>query len=470
MVGNVSSESASSSAGIELIKAEVKQLVAAEKYPAAVDKLVQAARNEQALNHADNALELASLAGALSEQFSQSGDVIELLSTLSSSNTQAPLAPKVHLQAIRQTVAKLRRSVQDSKVQAQYEELLRQHIQLFPESSETSDAVQWYKEWMLGRGKSFPMAEVFRNQLKACRTAEGQKTALIDWLHSVLLNPFSNKPQTDSEVAEEIKQMEQLQINWNSDAEKRFAQTTLLAAQTFTFWGDRQSCQEQLNIVEGLANQELDEFPKQLVTAIESVLILRLASADSSGNEVMSGRLKQTSLDSLSAELFAAFAHAIIGAQDAMVSGKPLDARLVAWNSSTFSKAGQMISMENHRLVRIQAVAWRCQAAGKSDASLAVVPLKTICEKNPRDLFLPWLLANAMAESNPQEALKPLGQIILTAPKGSEAFLAARWLQLRLMVRSDDSEKARRAAQLVMATYNLNSLWKSRFEKIAKGP
>ncbi len=470
MVGNVSSESAPSSASIELIKAEVKQLVAAEKYPDAVKKLVQAARNEQALSHTNNALELASLAGALSEQFSQTDDVIELLSTLSSTMTEAPLAPKVHLQAIRQTVAKLRRDVQNPKVQSQYEALLRQHIQLFPESSETADAVQWYKEWMIGRGKSFPMAEVFRNQLKSSRAAEGRKSASIDWLQAVVGNPFSNKPQTDSEVDEEVKRMEQLLTSWNSDADKRLAQTILLAAKTLSFWGDRETCQEQLTVVEGLANQELDEVPKQLAMAIESVLLLRLASTDSVGIAAISGRLKQTSLDSLSAELFAAFACAVIEAQDAMALDHQKDARLAAWNSSTFSTAGQMISMENHRLVRIQAIAWRCQAAGKKEATLAVVPLKALCNKNPRDMFLHWMLANAMAGSDPQEALKTLGQIVLTVPKGSDTFLAARWLQLRLMIHSEDPEKARRAAQLVMATYTLNSRWKSRFDKIARGP
>jgi hypothetical protein len=468
LVGTVSSDQLSAGAAMELLTAEVKQLVAGGKEQEAIEKLTNSARNELALKHADNAVQLALLAGALMERRKEYSPACDLLESVAVSFPDHPVAAKAHLQAIRMAVAALRADVKKQTLQTRYLNLLEQQILKFPESSETGDAVQWLKDWQIGRDKAFELARVFRTQAERCGTSEAMSRALYEWLCAVVTSrnagPRPNTPNPSSRVDEantiqgEIDALQKRFLDGKLKAAETRGRVVILAARSLTQWTEAKSADEtRRNVRQWTRDGKQDEIEFQLLRAVGLIEAIRMADINEAATLA-----KNLETDQLPLEAFASIARNILEAVDGLSTDSS-----PPWISNLLADSGQLIALENSTHPRYQAIAlrWRCFEKARYEESVA--KLRELGERNSRDVELQLMVATGLASKELKLSTEMASRVAASTAKGSDLFFAARWLALRNQLKSGEKEAAQQAAQLLVATYKMQPLWQARFSAIA---
>jgi hypothetical protein len=453
IVNSVSSEQLSSSSAVDLITVEVKQLLQAGDSKAAIEKLLQSSRNEQSLRHGENAVRLGLLAALLLEKESQFQFAVEAVETIAAEFPESKSAANAHLQAARILAISLKAEPTNGELRKRYEAMLRRQILLWPDATESSQAIEWLKSWQLARGKLYEMADIFRQQAETSQLPDVVALALDDWLSSVL----ADHPSPLVAIMEFEKSLTEGKFKM---AEPR-AQMVWLAANAITTWpSDRQSEQLRSEIKQLLDAPE-ETVDEQLVAAV--LLILAVRNNDAT---LASQLASQINPSGFMPEVLYGFAKSLLEAIDAQTSNE-----VPAWTANLLSDSEALSALEKSRqnMRRAVALRWRGFEAGRASSSLQ--ELRALAAKNSKDFALQLQLANVLAATDLRQS-SSIANAVAVAVKGRKdnaLFLEARWRVLRNQVREGETEAARKAAGLLLATMTIETeIWKSRLSAIAK--
>ncbi|GIX00696.1 MAG: hypothetical protein KatS3mg111_4028 [Pirellulaceae bacterium] len=479
-----SQTSSASSASTQLIKAEVRQLLAADDVEAAVQRLQQATDQLLTEGNIDAATNLALLVAALFEREQQWLEAADYLVEVVSRTQRHSAAAPLHLRAIVAMAQSLRAEPNQSAVRQRYEHMLREHLQTWPQESSSNQVQQWLKAWSAQQGTWAPYArEVFQRAL-AVDDEQQRWDLLIEWLATVL----ALGDDVAAQVVAEAQQLIAARTTSPSDAARQdvdgrqalssasgrssFAPITadvLFVAQCMQQWDAPAESQRRRG--ELLTRLQTSDLPP-LSSLLEQTILLEIARYEPLSSLQQQVAHQQTQPEEFPSLLAAGFVHRWVEAIDqrsphqrpAWAKAAPLE-RLLAVSSASAEGASWETIVTG--VDRLRAQVWLTH----TPAEEAIVHLRQQAADHPRHGALQLSLINALIELSPpqwDEAMERTKRLISGTPAGSQLNFAARWQWVQLLRWQQRGHDAVAYARLVHATApDMPEPWRSRFQAMA---
>ncbi|MCA9132906.1 MAG: hypothetical protein KDA45_07115 [Planctomycetales bacterium] len=440
----------------ELLIVEVRQLLAAGDELAAIQKLLNFSDHEAAQGRNAAALKLGSQAAALHqrrEQWLAAADILEPLSLRFPDEQEAAL---LHQQAIVCVSQALRSQVTDAGLRQRYESLLQQQLTHWPDAVASYEAREWLASWLGGQNRHQELLAVLLAQASACDAASAALDVLLHWA-DVLLNleqPVQQQTQLAAFAAALAEG--QLQPVQNSAAILHLFVESLLR------WSDPSASDKALT---ALARWQATSSPPTLQQMAVAIRVLHALRDESSWDKLPrlleSWEPLQLSLPAREG-LAKACIEAIDEAPPAEHAARAQQLKLdQSWAAMLLDRPSPASQAAGYRLL-----AWLGQP------SEALSGLDKLAQASSRQGGVVQLqLAHALADSGPQrvpDSSRIAKLLVANSPPGSQLNLAARWRLLKNQLLLGETEEARQAARLLLATQPLDStLWQARFERLA---
>lgn len=450
----VSSASGESGVAIDLMKAEVRQLLAAGDATAAIERLLVFRDNEAAAARGSSAIQLAEQASALlmrEEQWLAAADAIE--QTAIQFRT-APESASAHLRAIVSISQALRSDFENAEIVNRYETALHEQLQHWPDSEQTSEPQEWLSRWLNGKGRRAEFADIVLDRAARCENPQVAREALELWCSETL------RMADTALVAEQLKLM-QVRIDQKQfDSLRPTAKAVLLLATAFSDWPDRNSAKRIEQASNELRASIQDDVDRYFLLAVDLVNAARLGQLPTAVR--LSTEWKQAAL---AIELDNQLTRAFVAA----VTEQPRDSQ-PRWAEVLKLDRGRAQLLLEDTDVMLKACGYRI-LVWNGEISAALAGLSELVKQQPKNGSLRLELANALADSgDPRiaDSMKIARSIAASSQPGSELNLAARWRMLKNQLRLGEKEQARKSAQLLLAAQPIsNAIWQARFESVA---
>ena len=441
--------SSNSNASLELMLAQVRQLINAEQQGKAIKKLLEFRDNETALGNASNALKLAQIASASLQGKKDWAAAAEASCKTAIRFKSEKLAPEIHMQSIQCLLEGLKADFGNTDLRQLYETSLIQQLTHWPEAEESEAPRQWLVQWLRGQKKFEELAKVLLDQVFASQKISNAQNTLQSWLAVVL--------QMSDRIARQ-KQLDRLskRLQEGRPAHSITAGIYLLAAELLSHWPQPDRANELDRQLRSLRGSTLDKHDMNLIAACE---LLRLVQT----NSLSAARRKTSDFDasSISEELLAQLYLAMAEAVDETEGAKPSSwCDALGWNSSTPAR------LLKQRDPRTQILAHRIRIWLGDNESLAAV--RELAKNHSRNAAMQLQLAKALAPNNTQESTQIARRLVFGSKSGSDLHFQARWLLIRNKIKTGDTPGAQRDAKKLLAAQPFESeLWKARFEDVA---
>lgn len=441
----------------DLVLVEVRQLLAADQFQAAIDRLLVFRDNEAAAGRGASAIKVATQAAALHQHqqaWLPAADILEPIACQFSSEEAAAAA---HLQALFCVSQALRTATSNDELRQKYTALLLQQLQKWPDASASEEAQAWLTTWLNGQQRQHELATALFQRAAHAENQQVVQTVWLHWLEAVLSIP---DPQD---------RKHQLQTLDQAVSQNRFTVLPNLAPQVHVFaesvlsWPESQVMQVRLR---QLAEWSKPDDPAQIYQLSLAIRILHaVRSQDNPGDwqvQLAEWQPEQLSSDAIRGVL----AVALIEALDELPN-----AAQTRWLSQLKFTGGWSEQLLASPIARFQAAGYRVLAWLDSPAE-GLAGLEKLAQQASRGGGeLQLQLANALAASGPNRFEESSGiakRLIANSPPSSELNLAARWRLLKNQLLAGQSAEAQTAAQLLLATQVIESdVWRRRFERVA---
>ncbi len=439
----------------DLVLVEVRQLLAAGKDLAAIDKLVAFRDHEAAAGHVESALRSASQAAALLARQQQWATAASALAPISGRFAQNAEASEAHRQAVYYQSQAMRLAPADSQISADYEKLLREQLAQWPDAPATDEVAQWLSRWLAQAGRHDELASICLQRAMAAEQPAHIERALLEWLGELLC--LDQLPPIQQQLATLIDAREKSLFPTNpawSDAVVLVAKVTAL-----------EPSDEQLQqAVHGLARLEVtsaDGVWKQLSLAVRWLQVIRAQQTP----QEPSSELSQWQPDQLPIPIRRGLARVLIRAIDETplteharwAQRMKLDA---IWRDALLESHDPIVQASGYRLL-----AWSDDVLGGLDG------LSDLVQRAGRGGGgLQLELANALADSGPnrwQQSSDLAKIVVANSPVASELNRRARWRLVKNHLLLGQIAEAQQQAKIWLATQpDEPSLWKTRFESV----
>lgn len=460
--GGSSEASSASSTALDLVRVEVKQLLAAGDTSAAIARLKQRQEIESQAGNGPVAIALATEAAALESRESQLLKAAETLQTAAEQFTSERSAADAHQLAIIYLQQSLAADIQNATLRRRYEAALLRQLQLWPDAAGSGPPADWLGQWLLGQGRRREFLQALSRQASQATEPSAVEAILWRWLTELV-----SEPQGSKQIAA-IADLREVDFG----ASPQRAQAAGLAANCGTLlctWpseGDRRAMLAELNsqaaALAPLWQADSPAWP-ELVTAIGMLEAVR-------------------SNDSAAAVRHnAAWAPAILSPKLRMAVGLAMLEAIDFTPASTHAEWAALLKFDPSwatLLQESQLPAW--QAAGYrmlgwlGDAKQAIAGLEQLREKTPTDARILLQLAHALAEPSAgrlADSSRWAKRIVANTPPGTEPHIAARWrLIANLLVQGKQPEAGEQAQLFLAVSPPSDPIWRARFEALAKRP
>ncbi len=500
---HTTSDNDASTLAIDIVLVEVRQLLAADNAPAAIDKLLMLRDNQAAAGQGAGALRAATLAAALLQRAQSWAAAADALTSVSRQFAQLPTAAQAHRQAIFALSQALLPAPNDSQLSARYSQLLEDQLVVWPDASATTETIPWLTAWKMRTGERNALASLLLqhavtvDQIDDVRATLNQTTApansapqpnaaritaiaeqsLLAWLGAVL------NLENDNDVAQQLAKLHEARLAGRFGRLETCAELVQQGAQVTALLATDAQLRQAVSQLP-INTAQLDSAQHQLALSIRWLMILReyqFLGERSRTLEIpaaarLSADLAQWQPAQLPPTIREGLAHALTRAID---ETPPQQHR--QW-------AERLLLDDNWRELLLASPSPSSQALGyrwlvwSENPSQAVGKLTQLAQQQGRNgAGIELQLASALtdiATSNQAESQQALlrsrqllAKVIANTPSGSEWNWQARWRLIKNQLQQGEVEAARQSASLLLATQPPQAeLWKARLESLAALP
>ncbi len=448
----VSSEDVSSSAAVDLVVAEVRQLLAAGDESAAVAKLLATARNELAAGHEQNAVQFANQAAALLQQQEKWLEAANAIEAITIEAAEVNGAATGHLSAAWNLSQALRVDPQNQLLRERYVKVLRDHIRVWCVSETGEQAVQWLQSWLVALGRQEELLPVFRELAEQQTAPEKARDALYAWLGILLMA---------KERAAELDAFERSLSDGKLKLIEVSARVALLVAKCVPEWSD-EILVKRLRMDAGeLVGAVSVPTDRQLVAAVYLILAAR------AGDEAVAlGTASVWNSAALRQEMIEPIAAAIVESVDAWPTKE-----VPGWASKVRFTDEQLQSLTASSRSTQQAIGWRLHGLQSREASAeAIAKLRELVKQNPKLGSVQLQLAHVLAKFDAaglKESTEIARRLAANSAVASDLNYGARWRLIRNQQLDGKEVDAERAAKLMLATISQESVgWRVRYARL----
>ncbi len=444
----------SNSLGTDIVMAEVRQLLAAGDETAAIEKLVSASDSAKATERYPAALEFAKLGFALRKRGGQLEQAATHLLSLTEQVSEQSQAAALHWLAVEALVEAVRQDSRNAQLSKLFTAALQSQVRVWPDSPEADRAQEWLEKWFVGQRRIDELIESIQQRLVATkenRTAQQCLYKLLDVIVGY---------RTASSAANDLRWLSE----YHYRASRTVATTTQLvavAAESLLAWPTAAGRSELQRSLRSLSSANLNETEQQIYLALQMLDAARAGSLDT-----VQDLVKTFSVDKLSSDFKTSWGRYILNAIDETPFSEHTRWSIVFANWPELQEDSQPIAEPHQQTLLLRIASLR----GRTSASIET--MNRMVDQSPRNGILRLELAHMLAEqgaAGQSEALRLAQQVATGADKSDELFLSARWLHVRLLLASGQSDKASEVAAHVLLTQQLSSeVWRKRFESVHK--
>lgn len=441
----------------DLVAVEVRQLLAGGQTAAAIAKLRAASENARAGARPEEALQHALQAGALLERERQWTAAADVLTPAALASPDAPQAAAAHALAAWCLAQALKAEPGDAALQRRYEAALGQQLSQWPDAAESLKAEEFLVRWLESQKRFDELATMWRQRGAAASDVELKRRALGQWLETLLSKlPVSQAPAQQTALVAAIG-------DGAFAACSQTATVTALLASMLT----APLTQTEAETLTGLrlpahaAEESLTD--RALLSCASALAAARRGDAVACRNA-----LQLLPEEQLATVVALAWIKSLVEALDeriaSQISGWSDVARAIVWPAAAPANPPPALQMAR---LRLQMLA----AADKPPGEL-LGQVKQLAEAHPRNADLQISLAAAIAQSDPQrfdEAVRILKRVAVGSSKESDAYLQARWLEVRWRIARGEGAAAAQIAALTLTSAKLPTpWWQARFESVRR--
>lgn len=449
--GRTVGESEASPGNLDVMLAEIRQLLAASKDDEAVSRILEFRDNAVATKQAANALQLAKLASTLLGNQQQKWDAAAVvLEETCKAFPESPEAAETHARAVAARAEQLRASPNDSQAEQAYEAALNRQLKSWPDSEITDESQQWLTRWLKSRNRIAELLTALLGRASHSQNPETVSRVLQNWLGSFC--ELGEQEQEDTAIAE----LEELLSATGVPAGEVGAKTVLIAAETMKRWPTGDNVREVEVQLDSLLR--LKPGPSHaLLLGLEILHETRqrdLRSAESHVRVWKPDTLQVETQNLLSSALIQALAEIPAGQRGRWIR--------------TIAKPEWSQSLSKSPFVRQRASGFRL-ALWQGDVSNSLSGLSQLVKENPRNGWLLLELGAALADSGKNrlgDSTRLVRNVAATSRPGSELFLAARWQWVKNLLAAGDKQKAIQTSKLVLASPISIPIYESRFSSV----
>ncbi|QDV22681.1 hypothetical protein [Aureliella helgolandensis] len=459
-----------SSTALQLMAVEVRQLLAAENLADAQAKLVQYRDIESAAGRGGNAIKIASQAAALYARQGQWARAVQVLQPTTQKFSSEPAAAEAHLLVLASLQRLLQASPADPQLARQYEQGLKEQLELWPDAEATQKPLAWSVLWWAGQQRHAELLQLLTARLTRSADAAVVKETLWLWLEQ-----FGVLAQSEQRLAA----LDALKTAWDGPVDGSRApsaahavsevrnatsvnvELTRLFASEIARLSTPEEQQQRLRALAKLSVAELSSDWQQLAIALRLLVAVRSQTLNT-----VAQIADQWQPLGLPAGIRVVLAPPLVDAIDETPAEQHVE-----WARQLKLAEDWSSELIHHSNTLTQAIGQRL-AGWLQGPSSSLEGLTELTEQAPRDANLQMQLAQALAESGEarwQDSSNIARRVIVGTQAGSPLNYAARWRLIRNLQAGGDADKAREAAQLLLATQRIDDpVWQARFESAAK--
>lgn len=443
-----------SSTALDLVRVEVKQLIAAENIDAAIEKLRSHIEIESATSNASAALELAGQTAALLHSQGAPLDAANLLAPVALQFSSDDRAAKQHRLALAYIQQALIKDAKNKQIHLQYESALRMQLATWPASEQSSLPTQWLIIWLKGQQRERELLELLWAKA-ALGTVDSGPVDLVHWLDA-----FSG-------AATKAKQTLADAPNWAVSRNSEVAQLqkgVVATAKILAGWQPQQLQTKLLKQTRSIASggeSDAQATLRAMQSGIECLAAVR--NQDINGARQATAAWQRTALEP---EMLRALGVALVEAIDFTPAKEH-----VQWSQAAGMDQGWYRVLQEGKSAIVKATGLRIQ--GWLDGpSASIEGLEKLRELMPKDAKVLLQLSFALAESgdNRLPSSTRFAKIVLKNTKpGSSTNLFARWRWLENLRQGSQAEEAKAQAKYFLAVSPpADPVWLRRFQTIAE--
>jgi hypothetical protein len=484
IVGRLSSEAVSDAhLAMDLLMAEVRQLVAGNQISLAVQKLLQARDVQSNRRSGELALQLAASAAALLRQGRQWEESIAALEPIAVDFSQVRGADESHIWVIRANAEILKSDANAPTASQQYEASLMRHLELWPDSKSSDQVAQWLEDWLVSSNRRDRWISVLLRRLQKETRSEAADAHLQDLCEQLILSGSDHVTSMLEQAGGQQAEGQQAEEKWDRTgfalaSVATAAQQVLLAVQSLVAsdglanWGDRTRIEQRLQRFQQWLNDrdsQLFEVKKLVaVAALIDQIRLNQQGVDPSTVPVD----QSTSIDQTSPYARRAVAVALVEALDACEESRrkeiwrKLDLQS-DWSKGVWSQAADttgrsppLSPISQISLARLDSMLGQASSLEK---------IQQLAQKHSRNGAVQLSGAYHWCQLGESDrAIQAAKRIVAFSEPGSPLQLSARWCLLRCQLRAGLVDQARKAARLTLVTYaEMEPIWRLRFENLS---
>lgn len=446
---------------VELLMAQVRQLVAADQTAQAVDVLRQARDAQTAAGNGPLALELASTAAALLRHQNLWADSAEMLAGTAQQFSKEEQAATAHVWVLRARAEEIKAKPNDLALNSEYEKSLVNQIKQWPDHPATQPGRSWLRDWMVGPGRSEDYLRLLQELLAQTGQA-GFRGGLLDDYLSQLMQTGYPKLRQIIEQSQKSRESNGDPMTAQAIEAVELAALTIAQGTAHSQWDDRASSQlRRQTMSDWLTSADQSQYAcSDLVAAAVAILSIRLQQPES----VISGY----DMNRLSPHIRAALAPCLVELLDNVVpsSGDTAQRRQLM---DGLGLKDDWLAFDHAALPPLaqSALARMKSWEGVTEAAARV---EALAKEHPKQGAIQLIWSRSLADQGQlQQAQSIAKRVAALAPAGSSLQLAARWQLMQLQVQSGQRSQAQQAARLLLATQpNLSEFWSQRFIEASK--
>jgi hypothetical protein len=346
-------------------------------------------------------------------------------------------------------------------LQRRYEAALGQQLSQWPDAAESLKAEEVLARWLESQKRFDELATMWRQRAAGASDVELKRRALGQWLETLLSKlPVSQAPAQQTALVAAIG-------DGAFAACSQTATVTALSASMLT----APLTQTEAETLTGLrlpAHAAEENLTDRALLSCASAL-----AAARRGDAVACRNALQLLLEEQLATVVAlAWIKSLVEALDeriaSQISGWSDVARAIVWPAAAPANPPPALQMAR---LRLQMLAAADKPPGELLGEL-LGQVKQLADAHPRNADLQISLAAAIAQSAPQrfdEAVRILKRVAVGSSKQSDAYLQARWLEVRWRIARGEGAAAAQIAALTLTSAKLpTTWWQARFESVRR--
>jgi hypothetical protein len=453
---------------MDILAAEVRQLLAGGQTEAALEKMARARDRQLQSGSRTEALTIVSMAAALLRENNRLDESISLLEPTVIELSSVAGADTAHLWVIR-AYAQLLRSHPNSQSAAQsYENALIRHLELWPNFNSSDQVQAWIEDWLIGRNQRRLLVANLRLRLHQVTNTEQADFLLSKLMQHMLLLDRSQLQALNTEWAEAKLQFSVPSLFAAVDR-LQLAVQSLMEAEGIADWSESPVIEQRIqNFQEWLLQGESLSFQIRSLVAVAE-LIDRLRVGKTISNNQWDAFLE------LPVNARPLAATALVESMDAAEDSRRIQLLQTFQLPSDWMDAERqkeldigILAMKDSPLQPLAEISLLRLTSDLEDPAIGRAWEQTV-KKNVRNGPVQLMVAyHYLHNGQIEKAIEIAKRIITLSSSGSPLQLSARWCLMRGQLRLGSVEDARRMARITLATHvELSPRWNHRFQQIA---